>query len=79
MRTTVDLPEELLLEALALARDQKCTLASVLEAALREAITRHRQSGRFVLPDASVPGCGRTAEFAGGDKGRIRLAGYEAG
>ncbi len=79
MRTTIDLPGELLQEARALARDQGCTLAAVLEAALREAVTRHRQSGRFVLPDASVPGRGLTAEFAGADDARIRLAGYAAG
>ncbi|HEU5416287.1 MAG TPA: hypothetical protein VFV41_01265 [Streptosporangiaceae bacterium] len=75
MRTTMDLPEDLLTAARALARAGGCTLAAVLAASLREAVTRHR-TGQFVLRDASVAGNGLTAEFAGADGARIRAAGY---
>ena len=75
MRTTIDLPEDLLAAARALARAKGCTLTAVLEAGLREAVTRHR-TGQFVLRDASVAGTGLTAGFAGADGARIRAAGY---
>ena len=76
MKTTVDLPDELLLEAQRIARDEGTTLKSVMEEGLRAVIARHRSSRQFHLRDASVTGRGLQPEFADADWSRIRQASY---
>ncbi len=58
MKTTVELPDELLREARRTARAEGTTLKSLLEEGLRAALERHRQTRIFVLRDASVGGAG---------------------
>jgi hypothetical protein len=76
MKTTVDLPDELLLEAQQVARAEGTTLKSVLEEGLRAVIARHRSAQRFELQDASVPGHGLQPGFADADWTSIRQASY---
>ncbi len=76
MKTTVDLPDELLHEAQQLARAEGTTLKSVLEEGLRAVIARHRGTASYTLRDASVPGNGLRPEFAEGSWEKIRAASY---
>jgi hypothetical protein len=71
MRTTVDLPDELLLEVQRIAREQKRTMRSVMEEALRAAIAKYQRAQAFELPDASVDGNGLQPPTAAAcDRGR---------
>ncbi|MGO8958225.1 MAG: type II toxin-antitoxin system VapB family antitoxin [Streptosporangiaceae bacterium] len=76
MKTTVELPEELLREAQKIARAEGTTLKSVLEEGLRAVIERHHRSAQFALPDASVDGRGLRPEFADASWATIRQASY---
>lgn len=76
MKTTVELPDELLREAQALARDEGTTMKSLLEEGLRAVIARHLEARRFTLHDASVPGNGLSPEFADAGWAQIREASY---
>lgn len=76
MKTTVELPDELLREAQQIARQEGSTLKSVLEEGLRAVIARYRSGQRFELRDASAPGNGLRPEFDGADWAAIRLASY---
>jgi len=76
MKTTVELPDDLLQEVQHLARAEGTSMRSLMEEGLRAVIARHQAAGRFALRDASVTGNGLTAEFAGADWARIREAGY---
>lgn len=76
MKTTVDLPDDLLREAQQVARAEGTTLRSVVEEGLRAVIARHRSARRFELRDASVPGRGLQPELAGADWAAIRDASY---
>jgi len=58
MKTTIELPDELLREAHRLAREEQTTLKSLMEEGLRAVIARHRSQSEFVLRDASVSGRG---------------------
>jgi predicted transcriptional regulator len=79
MKTTVELPDDLLQEAQQLARAEGSTMKSLMEEGLRAVIARHRAAGqaaRFTLRDASVDGNGLTAEFAEANWAQIREASY---
>jgi len=76
MKTTVDLPDELLLEVQQIARSEGTTMKSLLEEGLRGAIARHRNAPAFTLRDASVGGRGLRPEIAGADWGTIREQSY---
>jgi predicted transcriptional regulator len=76
MKTTIDLPDELLREAQLIARAEGTTLKSVMEEGLRAVIARHRTSQQYELRDASVSGRGLQPEFADADWSRIRQASY---
>jgi predicted transcriptional regulator len=76
MKTTVELPDELLREAQQLARDEGTTMKSLLEEGLRAVIARHRETAPFELRDASVAGEGLTPEFASATWAQIREASY---
>jgi hypothetical protein len=76
MKTTVDLPDELLLEARRVARQEHTTLRSLLEEGLRAVIARHHEAGQFALRDASVSGNGLHPEFREAGWAEIREASY---
>jgi predicted transcriptional regulator len=76
MKTTIELPDDLLQEVQQLARAEGTTMKSLLEEGLRAVIARHREAGRFALRDASVTGTGLTREFADADWAQIREASY---
>jgi hypothetical protein len=58
MKTTIELPDELLREVQQIAREESTTLKSLMEEGLRVVIARHRGGASFVLRDASVRGRG---------------------
>jgi hypothetical protein len=76
MKTTVELPDDLLQEVHRLARTEGTSMKSLMEEGLRAVIARHRAAGTFTLRDASVTGHGLAAEFAAADWAKIREAGY---
>ena len=76
MRTTVDLPDELLLEVQRMAREQKRTMRSVMEEALRSTIAQYQRAQAFELPDASVGGHGLQPAFRDADWDELRVAAY---
>jgi hypothetical protein len=76
MRTTVDLPDELVLEVQRIAREQKRTMRSVMEEALRSTIAKYQRAQGFVLPDASVGGNGLKPAFRDADWEELRTAVY---
>ena len=76
MKTTVELPDELLREVQRLARAEGTTMRSLMEEGLREVIARHLAAGRFTLRDASVPGEGVRAQFADATWAQLREAAY---
>jgi predicted transcriptional regulator len=76
MKTTVELPDDLVREAQQIARAEGTTLKSVLEEGLRAVITRYRSSQQFTLRDASVDGRGINPDLAEAGWGRIRELSY---
>jgi Bacterial antitoxin of type II TA system, VapB len=76
VRTTVDLPDELLLEVQRIAREQKRTMRSVMEEALRAAIAKYQRAQAFEMPDASVDGNGLQPTFRDADWDELRAAAY---
>jgi hypothetical protein len=62
MKTTIDLPDELLTQAQLVAKAESTTLKSLMEEGLRAVIARHRAGSAFVLRDASVGGRGLQPE-----------------
>ncbi|HEY7839771.1 MAG TPA: hypothetical protein VIC54_14325 [Terriglobales bacterium] len=56
MKTTLDLPDSLLAEAKAIARERHLTLRQLMEEGLRAAMERHRHAAvPFRLRDTSRP------------------------
>jgi predicted transcriptional regulator len=76
MKTTVELPDELLREAQELARAEGTTMRSVLEEGLRTVIARHRRAQGFSLRDASVDGRGLRPDVAEAGWDKIRELSY---
>jgi hypothetical protein len=76
MKTTVELPEELLRAAQRTARREGTTVKSLLEEGLRLALARHRDNEVTGLRDASVGGNGLRPEFRGASWSEIRNAAY---
>ena len=76
MRTTVELPDELLLEVQRIAREQHRTMRSVMEEALRSTIAKYQGAQVFKLPDASVGGNGLQPEFREAGWDELRAAAY---
>lgn len=77
MKTTIDLPDELLREAQELARREGTTLKALVESGLRGVIATQRTGDHdFVLADASVAGEGLTEEFRGAGWPQVREAIY---
>ena len=76
MKTTVELPDELVREAQELARAEGTTMKSVLEEGLRAVIARHRRAQSFTLRDASVDGRGLRPDVAEAGWPKIRELSY---
>ncbi|HEY2285896.1 MAG TPA: hypothetical protein VGH88_09155 [Streptosporangiaceae bacterium] len=76
MKTTVELPEELLRAAQRTARREGTTVKSLLEEGLRLALARHLDHEVTDLRDASVGGNGLRPEFRGASWAEIRNAAY---
>jgi hypothetical protein len=76
MRTTVDLPDELLIEVQRIAREQNRTMRSLMEEALRATIVRYQRAEAFKLPDASVDGNGLQPAFRDADWEDLRATAY---
>ena len=72
MKTTVEIAEELLRQAKAVATKDRTTLRALLEEGLRWAIGKRRRRGRFELRDASVAGKGTQPGVREGDWGGVR-------
>ena len=62
MKTTIELPDELLREAKRAAGEEGTTLKSLMEEGLRAVMARHREDRRFALRDATVDGNGLQPE-----------------
>lgn len=77
MKTTVNLPDELVREAQDLARRERTTLKDLIETGLRSVVTQHAQEPGFRLRDASVDGRGLRSEFRGAQWEQIRDAIYQ--
>ena len=76
VKTTVELPEELLRAAQRTARREGTTVKSLLEEGLRLALARHLDTEVTGLRDASVGGNGLRPEFRGASWAEIRDAAY---
>jgi predicted transcriptional regulator len=76
MKTTVELPDELILEAQEIARAEGTTMKSVLEEGLRAVIARRRHAQGFTLRDASVDGRGLRPDIAEAGWAKIRELSY---
>ncbi|HEX5584615.1 hypothetical protein [Gaiella sp.] len=77
LKTTIDIPEGLLVEAKALAARERTTLRAVVATGLRSVLGR-RPPEHFRLRDASVGGGGLQPEFRTGGWERLRDAIYES-
>ena len=77
MKTTVNLPDELLREAQELARRERTTLRELIETGLRAVVKQRSGESSFVLPDASVDGQGLQQAFRGASWEKIRETIYE--
>jgi hypothetical protein len=78
MRTTINLPDDLMSTLKRRAATNGMTVTSMIERAIRRTLDDETQPRkRFRLRDGSVGGEGLTPEFAGGDWSRIREAIYE--
>ncbi|SHH20593.1 hypothetical protein SAMN05443575_3426 [Jatrophihabitans endophyticus] len=76
MKTTFDIPEPLLRDVQALARERRTTTKSLVEQALRRLLDEHETQPPFVLRDASVGGGGLTPEFENASFQEILDASY---
>jgi len=76
MKTTVELPDELLIEVQQIARAEDTTMKSLLEEGLRAVVARHRRGQAFALRDASVGGHGLRPEAAEAGWAQIRELSY---
>ncbi|MBO0881478.1 MAG: type II toxin-antitoxin system VapB family antitoxin [Mycobacterium sp.] len=72
MKTTVNLPDELLREAQELARRERTTLRDLIETGLRTMVRQSASASSFDLADASVDGRGLQTAFRDASWQQIR-------
>ena len=77
MKTTIELPDDLVDRARAHAARERTTFRALVERGLRTVLGAHERPIAFRLRDASVGGSGLCAEFRGAGWNRIREAAYE--
>ena len=72
MKTTVNLPDELVREAQEVARQQRTTLRELIETGLRAVVNQRSSDTPFELADRSVDGRGLQQEFRNAPWQRMR-------
>lgn len=78
MKTTLELADDLVLEARQYAARRGTTLRAVIEQGIRTMLSADRSARiPFALRDASVDGSGLQAGFRDEDRATIRKAAYE--
>lgn len=77
MKTTVEIPDELLARAKRAAARDKTTVRRLIEEGLRRVLTDRAHGGAFRLRKASFRGDGLHPDVEGGDWSRIRERIYE--
>ncbi len=77
MKTTVNLPDELVRAARELARRERTTLRELIETGLRAVVNQRSDGSSFTLKDASVAGRGLQPSFGNRSWGEVRDAIYE--
>lgn len=77
MKTTVNLPDELIREAQELARRERTTLKELIETGLRTVVKQRSGESHFVLEDAAVDGHGLRPEFRGASWEQLRDTIYQ--
>ena len=76
MKTTVEITDDLLLRAKALAASRKTTVRALIERGLRQVLKEDQPDKPFKLRDASVRGNGLQSEFKDASWAEIREASY---
>lgn len=77
MKTTVELPDDLMKKAKALAARRGTTLRSIIERGIRMTLSEDRRAGHYELPDRSVNGKGLQTAAQKGEWADIRGAAYK--
>lgn len=77
MKTTVEIADDLITRAKALAIRRNTTLRALLEQGLRQVLSDELRPAEFKLRDASVDGRGLRDEFRDKDWAALRKAAYE--
>jgi hypothetical protein len=72
MKTTVNLPDELVRAAQHIARRERTTLRELIETGLRAVVKQRSTDSPFALADAGVDGRGRQPAFRGASWEQIR-------
>jgi predicted transcriptional regulator len=72
MKTTIELPDELIEQARRVARQERATLRALVEEGLQRSLEARRQAVRRQLDFPSYGGSGLTEEFQGVPWSRIR-------
>jgi Arc/MetJ family transcription regulator len=76
MKTTIEIQDDLMKAAKALARKRGTTLKSIVERGIRTTLKEEQQSSRYELADKSVKGTGLQADFQQATWADIRDAAY---
>lgn len=76
MKTTVEIPDDLMKKAKALAAKRGTSLRAIIERGIRSTLNEERRGVHFELPDRSVNGKGLQAGFKRGEWADIRNAVY---
>ena len=72
MKTTIELPDELLKQVRRVARQEGATLRRLVEEGLQRSLEARRKAARRELDFPSYGGNGLTAEFRGAPWSRLR-------
>lgn len=76
MKTTIEIQDDLMKAAKALARKQGTTLKSIVERGIRTTLREEQRSSDYELADKSVKGRGLQADFQQATWSAIRDAAY---
>lgn len=77
MKTTVEIADDLIVRAKALATRRSMTLRALIEQGLRQVLSDEQSPAEFRLRDGSVAGRGLRDEFRDKEWAAIRRAAYE--
>ena len=76
MKTTIEIPDDLMKAAKALARKRGTTLKSIIERGIRTTLKEEQRRAQFQLTDKSVKGRGLQDDFQHAKWADIRDAAY---